>query len=73
MVYIKKYVVILLSCLLSVIFPLTILAKTEMNAEQRTFLSFESKISDLIITSMELLDNMEKMNGKLSEEELYNL
>ncbi|MCU5669119.1 hypothetical protein OCB72_31520 [Bacillus cereus] len=73
MVYIKKYVVILLSCLLSVIFPLTILAKTKMNAEQRTFVNFESKISDLIISSMQLLDNLEKMNGKLSEEELYNL
>ncbi len=27
----------------------------------------------MVITSMELLNNLNKMNGELSEEELYNL
>lgn len=73
MTYINKCGVVLLSCLLSLIFPLTTFAKTEMNTEQQLFISFENKISDLVISSMELLDNLDKMNGKLSEEELYNL
>ncbi|HGK1767192.1 TPA: hypothetical protein ACJ0NZ_002043, partial [Streptococcus pneumoniae] len=47
--------------------------KTEMNTEQRLFISFENKVTDLVITSMELLNNLNKMNGELSEEELYNL
>lgn len=44
-----------------------------MNTEQRLFISFENKVTDLVITSMELLNNLNKMNGELSEEELYNL
>lgn len=47
--------------------------KTEMNTEQRLFINFENKVTDLVITSMELLNNLNKMNGELSEEELYNL
>ncbi|KXY25967.1 hypothetical protein [Bacillus sp. FSL K6-0067] len=73
MFFVNKYSVILFSCLLSLISPLITFAKTEMNTEQHLFISFENKVSDLVITSMELLSNLDKMNGELSEEELYNL
>lgn len=73
MFLIKRYSVILFSCLLGLVLPLTTFANTEMNIEQRLFINFENKVSDLVITSMELLNNLDKMNGELSEEELYNL
>lgn len=73
MFFFNKYNVILFSCLFGLISPLTTFAKTEMNTEQRLFISFENKVTDLVITSMELLNNLDKMNGELSEEELYNL
>ncbi|HDR3902328.1 TPA: hypothetical protein QCO88_004979 [Bacillus cereus] len=73
MFFINTYGVILFSCLFSLISPLTAFAKAEMNIEQRLFISFENKVSDLVITGMELLSNLDKMNGEISEEELYNL
>ncbi|MBK3313459.1 MULTISPECIES: hypothetical protein [Bacillales] len=73
MFFINKYSVILFSCLFVLISPLTAFAKAEMNIEQRLFINFENKVSDLVITGMELLSNLDKMNGEISEEELYNL
>lgn len=73
MFFINKYSVILFSCLFVLISPLTVFAKAEVNIEQRLFINFENKVSDLVITGMELLSNLDKMNGEISEEELYNL
>ncbi|AAY60175.1 hypothetical protein I6G76_01595 (plasmid) [Bacillus cereus] len=71
MFYINKCIITLLFFLF--VFPSISFAETEMNPEQQAFLNFEEEISDLVISSVKPLDKLDKMNGKLSEEELYNL
>lgn len=73
MLHISKFFVILLFYSSVFIFPSLSLAKTDMKLEQQLLLDFEDKISDLVISSVTPLDNLDKMRGKLSEEELYNL
>lgn len=73
MLHINKFIVILLLYFSAFAFPSLSLAKTDMKLEQQLLLDFEDKISDLVISSVKPLDNLDKMRGKLSEEELYNL
>lgn len=70
----NKYIISLLLCFFIFVFicPSFSLAKTEMTPEQQAFLDFEDKISNLVISSVKPLSNLDQMNGKLGEEELYN-
>jgi len=62
-----------LICFSISIHPSISLAETENNSKQQAFLDFEKEIFDLVASSMEPLSKLDKLDGKIDEEGLYNI
>lgn len=70
----RKYIIVLLLICFSIsVHPSMSLAEIGNNSKQQAFLDFEKKIFDLMASGMEPLSKLDKLDGKLDEESLYNI
>ena len=70
----SNYIIVLLMICFSIfVHPLTFLAKVGNDSKQTAFLDFEKEVLDLIASSMEPLGKLDKLDGKVNEESLYNI